>query len=843
MRQRRHNALLAAPMAGMLALWLCVSLSAQVPSTRPPNSNITAPGPRQQQPPGRQQRQQLPGVRAPQPTRQTIANGTIEGFVYWDASHFKHNPASSCSGLAITVSVGSSSGSPLTSYTPIGTLSNNFKHVGQVKQFLAGGRIAVYDVCTYGFNKVPVGPNLQVQLAVTQPGAFSPVAMPQFGTIGPIQIVNGRCNMLPRITNPTAGDLTAHWGSCQNMAYDVNFAMHVAGRSLGGGGGAGGGSITVLSGQQTGMLQGTAQRGMLAPGTTQSSGGQSGSGMLLRKGPLPSATKSGTPNPASKVELNSQPLPPRVQMRNADVIRMLTGGLAESVIINAIQGSAKRFDFSPKGCQALGRAHASPAILAAMAGGSTRTCRGVAGNASGVIPAGNPSSQSGSLAGKKGAAAIKLKPVKLSAPTALRKLSNARLAQQNAAVISLLDQQKVAAQQDSAAMKLSLRSAATARTPVMATNFRGHVPASGLTPGQTQSSPGNAAASLGHLPPFNSVVLACSMDQTPRILRVNGGQAPGIFTPEAKYNQYTIVGCTFGQAQGTAHIFAGNGFTANLYIDFWSNNGITAHLDPALAGVLDQNNVTLVVVPTGQQQIQKSGFKFYAARGMPQPDGSDQEVALTYDSMPQARVNLYNANPVLAGYNRVPQNGGSKFPSFSFQGTPVAGWVFRYAYGHSDAGNQFNVNPGNWSCFINDVSYSQSSNANPCANYFDRWQTFGTDTWDFSGLLSGFAISSYELYYENIDASTQLCCSWDNTNHGCGTTGNWDFNLTSPAQITVTWPVYWCWDTEATPFDRLNQQEQSAYGLAVWVLGPRCVDPWTGRKDQRCMTQVKQILG
>ena len=733
MRQRCHNGLLAAPMAGMLALWLCAGLCAQVPGTRPPNPNITAPGPHQQQPPGRQQRQ-LPGTRAPQPTRQSISNGTIEGFVYWDASHFKHNPASSCSGLAITVSVGSSSGSPLTSYTPIGTLSNNFKYVGQVKQFLAGGRIAVYDVCTYGFNKVPVGPNLQVQLAVTQPGSFSPVAVPQFGTVGPIQIINGRCNMLPRITNPTAGDLSAHWGSCQNMAYDVNFAMHVAGRNLGGGGGAGGGAITVLSGQQTGMLQGTAQRGMLTPGTTQSAGGQSGSGMLLRKGPLPSATKSG-------------------------------------------------------------------------------------------------------------AAAIGLKPVKLSAPTALRKISNTRLAQQNAAVISLLDQQRVAAQQDSAAMKLSLRSAAAAHTPAMATNFRGNVPASGLTPGKTQSAPGNAAASLGHLPPFNSVVLACSMDQAPRILRVNGGQAPGIFTPEAKYNQYTIVGCTFGQAQGTAHIFAGNGFTANLYIDFWSNNGITAHLDPALAGVLDQNNVTLVVVPAGQQQIQKSGFKFYAARGMPQPDGSDQEVALTYDSMPQARVNLYNANPVLAGYNRVPQNGGSKFPSFSFQGTPVAGWVFRYAYGHSDAGNQFNVNPGNWSCFINDVSYSQSSNANPCANYFDRWQTFGTDTWDFSGLLSGFAISSYELYYENIDASTQLCCSWDNTNHGCGTTGNWDFNLTSPAQITVTWPVYWCWDTEATPFDRLNQQEQSAYGLAVWVLGPRCVDPWTGRKDQRCMTQVKQILG
>src|SRR6478672_4389317 len=116
--------------------------------------------------------------------------GTIEGFVYWDTKHFSHVPGVSCSGLAVTVSVGSSSGGPLVAYTPLAMLTDNFKYVGQVKEFLAGGIVNAYEVCTYAYDHVPVGPDLQVQLTVTQPGAFSPVAVPQFGTVGPIKIIN-----------------------------------------------------------------------------------------------------------------------------------------------------------------------------------------------------------------------------------------------------------------------------------------------------------------------------------------------------------------------------------------------------------------------------------------------------------------------------------------------------------------------------------------------------------------------------------------------------------------------------------------------------------------------------
>jgi len=330
-------------------------------------------------------------------------------------------------------------------------------------------------------------------------------------------------------------------------------------------------------------------------------------------------------------------------------------------------------------------------------------------------------------------------------------------------------------------------------------------------------------------------VLTCSTDPSPRILRVGGGQAPTVFTPEEKYNLYTIVGCSFGQSQAgnSAYIFAGNGFKANLNIDFWSENGITAHLDPYLAGVLDQSNLRLVVSPAGKQQIEKQGFKFYAARGTPAPDGSDQEVQLAYNSVPQPGVSLWNASsPIVAAWNRVPSNAKSQFPSFSFNGTPVAAWIFRYAYGHHDLFEKDFQKP----CFINDVQYTPAD----CQWYFGKNQP-GTDVWDFRKLASGFVISSYSLYYEDTDAS-KMCGAWDDYASGDrdGVAGEWDFNLNSQNQIGVMWPLYYCQDKEAS--GRENKQVQSSYGLAIWVMGPRCVDPWTGTKDQACMNKVKQIL-
>ncbi len=237
-----HSRIAEATGTALILLFACL-VSAQVSPTAPaPNRNITMQ-PQAHRPPG-----DHPETNA----------GSIEGFVYWDANKIKHTPPGSCSGLAIQVNVGSSSG-PFTAYTPLGRSNNDFKYVGQVKEYLVGGKINAYDVCTYGFGKVPVGPDLQVKLIITDPHAFSPYALPPSAILGPIKIINAKCNMLPRIVNPTTSDLLAHWGSCQNMAYDVNFPMQPPTRN---------GLTPLDSSQLSGMLSGTQQRGLLTGSTS-----------------------------------------------------------------------------------------------------------------------------------------------------------------------------------------------------------------------------------------------------------------------------------------------------------------------------------------------------------------------------------------------------------------------------------------------------------------------------------------------------------------------------------------------------------------------------------------------
>ena len=278
----------------LLAILVNGSASAQRVSQTAPMPNRTLVAPSSQRPPGGDHFESTAG--------------TIEGFVYWDASHFSHVPAGSCSGLAVTVAVASSSGGPLVAYAPLATLTNNFKYAGQVKEFLAGGKVSVYDVCTYGYDHVPVGPDLQVKLEVTQPWVFSPVAIPQFAILGPIKVINAQCNMLPRITNPTVSDLLAHWGSCQNMAYDVNFVMHTAPRPPLGNGGSGG-LTPANSGSQHGMISNPPQQGMLAGAASPTLLQPTNGGLPGNKGSTPSALATATP--ANKAELNPQPLPPR----------------------------------------------------------------------------------------------------------------------------------------------------------------------------------------------------------------------------------------------------------------------------------------------------------------------------------------------------------------------------------------------------------------------------------------------------------------------------------------------------------------------------------------------------
>src|SRR5260370_1552844 len=92
----------------------------------------------------------------------------------------------------------------------------------------------------------------------------------------------------------------------------------------------------------------------------------------------------------------------------------------------------------------------------------------------------------------------------------------------------------------------------------------------------------------------------------------------GTFTPEAKYNFYTITGCSFGDPgpNSKVYIYYQDIFHQNFQVQEWNDNGIKINLNPSLRGLLDQDNLTLVVQRADGKQATKNGFKFYAARDM-----------------------------------------------------------------------------------------------------------------------------------------------------------------------------------------------------------------------------------
>ena len=135
-----------------------------------------------------------------------------------------------------------------------------------------------------------------------------------------------------------------------------------------------------------------------------------------------------------QVELNPQPFPPRQQLINADILKMLKGGVPESVIVSSIRSANHNFDFSPAGCRELQSANVTRQVLDAMGDGSVRPCPTIRGNAE--KPAG-----------------VRNVVVKLGPPKALEKVSNPRLAQQHAEIIAVLEQQRQVTDRELAAIK------------------------------------------------------------------------------------------------------------------------------------------------------------------------------------------------------------------------------------------------------------------------------------------------------------------------------------------------------------------------------------------------------
>ncbi len=258
--------------------------------------------------------------------------------------------------------------------------------------------------------------------------------------------------------------------------------------------------------------------------------------------------------------------------------------------------------------------------------------------------------------------------------------------------------------------------------------------------------------------------IPCAMRST-TIGTVNGQVKGTIFTPDPTYNLYTIKGCNFGDSQGQGHL---NGPFAHgqvqLQIEFWTDTQIVAKVDPMISGEQDHDNVILVIAPSSGPQAQALGFKFYAAR---------EEVELV--QIPQSAITLATVSDnkwrdITPEYVT---------PSDRFPGASAR-------VSRSDGDSSFGA---------------------------------GLDYYDFSGLAPGFTTSNMQLQYSVWTASS--CYSGGTLYEDKNFNVAWDGD-----NIRLNFGYFHC---HAPSVGLVGGEEIafSQYGLSVWVIGPRGIDPWS----------------
>lgn len=767
----------------VLVLLICVTAAAQVTTTPPPNPNLTAPGPQRHAPQGRQRPTINPIEKAPPPNAALAQYpGDVEGFVYWDANVLTHKPAGTCDGLAVSVLPAGSTPNSI----PTG---NHFKYAGQIKEFLAGGKIALYEVCIYAYDHQPVGPQLQAQLMVTDRNVFSQGTTSKPATVGPITIINAQCNNLPPIVPSSMSDLFAHWGSCQNRAFDVNFAIVPAFQVMSSGGGSSGEMLASANkgAVNPGPIQ-SSSRGMLSsvnPGPQQSPS----PGMLAGRDPGP------VQSPASRTRgelLSGKAGTPT--LTNADVIGLLKGGVPESSIINQINSSNKKFDFSSTSCQALTQAKISPKILDAMGDGSVRPCF------TGGVRSGTGNGADGDLNPQPFPPKSKIArqaSVVLSAPKQSQKITNPKASSLDAAIIAVLQKQRQSADVEATQMKLGIRPTISSTGPSNTMSAGGNTntmlastaaqPVSTVA-GTQSSNPTSATNRLGTLPQglIPSLALQCGHDPSLRVLSVSGGTAPTTFTQDDKYNFYTITGCSFGDVglNSKVYIYYQGSFHEDFQIQEWSDNWIKLRLDPQLSGVDDQNNLTLVVQRADGKQLTKGGYKFYAARD-----------TILLKQIPQNDFSLNKFRP---------------------DQSTIQNWKPTYTSASSP-----NVTP-NLQGMSAEVHWNLTTDPNGTV-------VGGNDIYDFSHLHTTFLLSNALMEWKDVT------CADPNQEKLAASNNNWNIDWYQSAGIQVSWQGQQCQNVSKScgsdifHGDCFEDRPESNYGIDVWVTGPRGLDPWTGK--------------
>lgn len=708
------------------AILFNLGAAAQVPQSPSQLHGITAQGPQRQQPPAPGRSTAYPIAQSPGTLPQVrILNGSLMGYVYWDASRISYNVNAPCSGFSVTVSTGTvPNGQPtFEQFTPLGTYNN---------VFTSKGKTGNYEVCAYSLDHLPIRTDLQLVIHPSSSNfktAVVPVVPPTANWKTPIQIPGDNCPHI--LLSPLSAELLGNgWTSCGDGVYNVNFLLQPP-QSLAGLTSA---ASTTQSKTQTPLASSTgALRNQGQVGSQQMLLSQPGQTGMLSQGAL---QNPGAMNP---VPVQTSPIASPASGRNAAQLNPQP--------------------LSPKSISSI------------------------------ASPAGAPTA-------KAIAKTAPLRTFRLSAPQQSRKITNPNAAIQNSQIIAVLQNQTKAAEAEIAAMKLSLHPAGvqvgTGPSQTMASTTAGGSPV-GAAPAQANLLASNTAptthSSIGAVLPaqFHSLVVTCSYDPTMRVLTVSGGQTPAIFTQDAKYNFYTISGCSFGDPgpNAKAYIYSQGNFREDFQIEEWTDNWLKLSIDPNLKGIDDQDNVTLVIQRADGKQASKSGFRFYAAR---------QTILLP--NIPQRYFSL---------------------DRFRLDSSVTNSWKPIYTSGSSAS-----VVP-NLPNLSAEVQWTLTTDP-------DGSVVGGSDIYDFSHLHPTFALQDALMEWKDVscDPSNEVFAA---------SKDNWGIDWYETSGVKVVWQGQTCNPKPGScggggfPVqpDCFVYPPETNYGVDIWVTGPRGIDPWTGK--------------
>lgn len=308
---------------------------------------------------------------------------------------------------------------------------------------------------------------------------------------------------------------------------------------------------------------------------------------------------------------------------------------------------------------------------------------------------------------------------------------------------------------------------------------------------------GSTTSKLAAIPVSGSgnTALTCSTNPTMRILTVAGSPAPAIFTPITAYDLYTISGCSFGNPgpDGKAYLYKGGTFREDFQILEWHDNWIKLSLDPKVSGVLDQDDVTLVIQRADGTQASKGGFKFHAVRA-----------TAPLQLIPSRWAHLVT-------WSQDNKSFGPEYSSPAIIDGKAAGpsaYVSRFVDGEKfDPGTQA-----------------------PNQQY---------DSYDFSGLVPGWIAKSAQLRTFDITCSDKfqpyITMSYEQF-------GNWRTQWDGNSLRVYLADASCSSFDAAMPLANKQNHTGSYYQLVVVAYGPRCTDPLTGKPDQQCVQRVQQGL-